>query len=50
MPKFISTSAKDLIKGILNTDPTKRFKINDIRQSQWFTLNDFVEQKGIIVG
>ena len=27
IPKFVSPDARDLIKNILNTDPTKRFNI-----------------------
>lgn len=27
IPKFVSSEGKDLIKNILNTDPTKRYTI-----------------------
>ena len=32
IPNFVSSEARDLIKKILNTDPEKRYKINDIRK------------------
>lgn len=32
LPDFLSKECKSLIKGILNTDPAKRFKIEDIRK------------------
>lgn len=49
-PKFISNEAKELIKGILNTDPGKRFSIEDIRKHHWF--RQVAEEKcpGILVG
>lgn len=31
-PNYISESAKDLIRGILKTDPDTRFRIEDIKQ------------------
>jgi len=36
LPKFVSYEVTDLIKGILNTDPRKRFTIEDIRKHPWF--------------
>lgn len=50
IPGFISKASKDLIKKILNTDPTKRFTINDIRQHEWYALNKPNEVEGIVVG
>lgn len=51
VPKFISAEAKDLITNILNTDPEKRFKIEDIRKHPWFSLVKCEENfKGTIVG
>ena len=35
IPKYISNDARDLIKNILNTDPSKRYSINDIRKHAW---------------
>jgi serine/threonine protein kinase len=35
IPGFISKASKDLIKKILNTDPTKRFTVKDIREHEW---------------
>jgi hypothetical protein len=31
-------SAKDLIKGLLNTDPDKRFTINEVMRSKWISV------------
>ena len=38
IPKFLSPEVKDLIKNILNTDPTKRYTIEDIRRHPWFNM------------
>lgn len=38
IPKYLSSEAKDLIRCILNTDPTKRYTINDIRKHSWFSF------------
>ncbi len=51
LPDFLSTDAKDMLKRVLNTDPTARYKIDDIRRHPWYkqvasTTND----DGIIVG
>lgn len=50
LPKFLSSDAKDLIKGILNTDPTKRFTVEQIRNHPWFNKIPRGKQQGIIVG
>lgn len=50
IPKHVSSEAKDLIKNILNTDPTKRFTIEEIRKHSWYNIHPKVERKGIIVG
>lgn len=36
LPKFVSNEVSELIKGILHTDPRKRFTIEDIRKHPWF--------------
>jgi len=38
IPKFVSDDCKELMKAILNTDPEKRYKADDIRQHKWFNL------------
>eukprot|EP01066_Platyproteum_vivax_P017531 Platyproteum_vivax@DN7388_c0_g1_i3.p1 len=35
-PKFISVLVKDLIQGMLTTDPARRMTIDQIRQHPWF--------------
>ena len=37
MPKFVSTQARDLIQGLLTTDPERRLKLRDIKTHPWFT-------------
>lgn len=53
IPKFVSNEAKDLLKCILNIDPNKRYKLEDIRKHIWYKISpDEYENKkpGIIVG
>ena len=40
IPAFVSPKAKQLLMGILNTDPVKRFKIEHIRKHSWFLLTE----------
>ncbi|CAG9312128.1 unnamed protein product [Blepharisma stoltei] len=49
-PKFISAEAKDILKGILNTDPDKRYTIEQIRQHPWFSQVKQETTPGILVG
>eukprot|EP01035_Chromulina_nebulosa_P017420 gene17420-22971_t len=35
-PKWLSSDVKDLIRKILEIEPKKRFRINDIRKHTWF--------------
>lgn len=50
IPGFISSSCKDLIKRILNTDPVTRFTIKDIRYHDWFNQVKSSDFDGIVVG
>jgi len=51
IPRFISNEARDILKGILNTDPQKRFNIQDIRNHAWYNLIPKErEADGIIIG
>jgi 5'-AMP-activated protein kinase catalytic alpha subunit len=53
LPEFLSRSAKDLLKKILNTDPETRYKIVDIRKHSWMksAMSNIENQsEGIIVG
>lgn len=36
IPKFISPLAREMLHGLLTTDPEKRFKIKDVRAHPWF--------------
>lgn len=45
LPKFVSQEIGELIKGMLNIDPRKRFKINEIKNHSWYNIykvNSFV--------
>jgi len=47
----VSEEAKDLLQCILNTDPEKRYKIDEIRKHPWFNLVKCEENfRGTIVG
>ena len=37
-PNFVSDLARDLIKGILNVDPKKRFNLSKIKNHSWFNM------------
>ena len=52
MPKFLSDDAKDMLTNILNTDPTKRFTIDQIRKHKWWSVSPSTVNfsNGIIVG
>lgn len=50
LPNFISSEAKDLIKCILNTDPDKRYTIEDIKKHSWFNMVKCEVSSGILVG
>jgi len=51
IPRFVSNEARDILKGILNTDPHKRFTVQDIRNHAWYNLiPNEREADGIIIG
>ncbi len=50
MPRFLSAEAKDMIRGILNTDPAKRFTLDDIKRHPWYSLVPAAEHAGIVMG
>ena len=50
IPNWVSPDAKHLIHGILNTDPQKRFTIEEIRKHQWYQILLPKEHKGIVIG
>lgn len=49
-PKFISNDAKDIIKGILTTEPEKRMTVAQIKNHPWFKQVNQDLHKGIIMG
>ena len=51
MPKFVSPEARELLKNLLNTDPIKRYTIQDIRNHSWYNITKAEkEPEGIIIG
>ena len=52
IPSFVSPEARDLIKRVLNVDHLSRFKIEQIREHEWFKKYNqgTSPQRGIIVG
>ena len=36
IPKFVSPMARELLHGILTTDPERRMKLKDIRSQGWY--------------
>lgn len=50
IPGFITPTCKELIKKILNTEPSQRFTINDIRNHEWYSQITSVELEGILTG
>lgn len=38
IPNFVSKDAQNLLKCILNTDPEKRYKIEDIKKHPWYQI------------
>ena len=50
-PKVLSADSKDLLKGILTTNPEARFRLQQIRDSRWFRqLPHTHRPEGIIIG
>jgi 5'-AMP-activated protein kinase catalytic alpha subunit len=51
LPNTLSEGAKDLIRRILNTDPTKRYNIQQIRSHPWFnSLNQGINTfEGLLI-
>ncbi|KRX02511.1 Protein kinase-like domain [Pseudocohnilembus persalinus] len=52
IPDFVSPKAKDLLKKVLNTDPTTRYNFEDIKKHPWYSVyqRPYPIPPGIIVG
>jgi len=47
MPSFVSQEGQDLLRGMLNTDPSERFTLEKIRQTKWYQrFHDPVNEVG----
>ena len=51
LPKYLSNNAKDILKKILEVDPKKRIKFEEIKSHPWFNIIDknYLIHKGINV-
>lgn len=49
IPSHISDLAIDLMKKILNTDPTKRYSIGQIRSHPWFNISSPSINEGLLI-
>ena len=51
MPDYLSAQSQKILKCILNTDPFKRYGLDDIRSSRWFNqTNSRYVCSGTVVG
>jgi 5'-AMP-activated protein kinase catalytic alpha subunit len=51
IPNFVSKNAISLLHKILNTDPGKRYNLDQVKQHEWFALFQPVcSNKGLVVG
>ena len=52
MPNFLSSQAQDLLKKILNCNPNKRIRIEDIKKHPFYLMGEkeINNNKGILVG
>jgi len=50
IPEFVSPQATDLIRRILNTDPVKRYDLDQIKAHPWFRLYTPSVCQGVIMG
>lgn len=52
IPSHVSADARDLLERILNVDPEKRYRFEDIKSHRWFNLykRPFNIPQGVIVG
>lgn len=50
IPSFVSDNARSLLLGILNTNPEKRFSIEQIRDHPWYKQHEENTFNGIVVG
>ncbi|CAD8052220.1 unnamed protein product [Paramecium sonneborni] len=52
IPSHVSQNGQQFLKGLLNTDPQKRFNLEQIKQHPWFNLYKRVQSipQGIIIG
>ena len=49
LPEFLSDNAQDLLTNILNTDPSKRFTMKQIRAHPWFNGIPVIINEGLLI-
>eukprot|EP00826_Nyctotherus_ovalis_P048004 TRINITY_DN5613_c0_g1_i3.p1 TRINITY_DN5613_c0_g1~~TRINITY_DN5613_c0_g1_i3.p1 ORF type:complete len:350 (+),score=89.53 TRINITY_DN5613_c0_g1_i3:150-1199(+) len=50
VPSFVSPEAKEMIRGLMNTDPEARFDIDKIKAHPWYSKVTPKHSDGIILG
>jgi 5'-AMP-activated protein kinase catalytic alpha subunit len=50
IPNDLSSDLRNLITGVLTTDPSKRLNVKEIRTHPWYNIVKPHEKEGIIVG
>lgn len=50
MPGYVEKPCKEMIRNLLMTDPTRRFKIDEIKSHLWYTQISQTKLDGIEVG
>jgi 5'-AMP-activated protein kinase catalytic alpha subunit len=51
IPEFVSEECRELITQVLNTDPDKRFTLEQIKGHSWYNqIKNAKEYSGIIIG
>jgi len=50
VPGYVTKPAKDMMKKILQVDPKKRYKIDEIKKHPWYMSIQQTQLDGIVVG
>lgn len=50
VPGYVTKPAKDMMKKVLQVDPKKRYKIDEIKKHPWYTSFQQNQLDGIVVG
>ena len=50
VPQFVSIDARNLIQNILNTDPDRRYTVDEIKAHPWYSMSKEEPINGLMVG